>query len=103
MQNRYVGDIGDYLKLGILGTLSPGHRLGVAGWLFPDEGHNQDADHIDYLDRPDRWRPFDPNLFDALARIISSGRREVRALEVANVLPGAIFASDVIPTNEPIA
>ena len=35
MQNRYVGDIGDYLKLGILRALSPGYRLGVAWWLFP--------------------------------------------------------------------
>jgi hypothetical protein len=29
MQNRFVGDIGDYLKLSILRTLSPGYRLGV--------------------------------------------------------------------------
>jgi len=39
MQNRYVGDIGDLLKLGILRALSPGYRLGVAWWLFPDERH----------------------------------------------------------------
>ena len=26
MQNRYVGDIGDYLKLGILPCVSPGYR-----------------------------------------------------------------------------
>ena len=43
MQDRYVGDIGDYLKLSILRTLSPGYRLGVAWWLFPDEAHNEDA------------------------------------------------------------
>jgi hypothetical protein len=29
MQNRYVGDIGDYLKLGIVRALSPGYHLGV--------------------------------------------------------------------------
>jgi hypothetical protein len=40
MQNRYVGDTGDYLKLGILRVLSPGYRLGVAWRLFPDESHN---------------------------------------------------------------
>jgi hypothetical protein len=33
MQNRYVGDIGDYLKLSILRTLSRGYRLGVA-WCY---------------------------------------------------------------------
>src|ERR1700751_1672101 len=40
MQNRYVGDIGDYLKLSILRALLPGYRLGVAWRLFPDKAHN---------------------------------------------------------------
>ena len=52
MQNRYVGDIGDYLKLGILRALSPKYRLGVAWWIYPDETHNADGQHIGYLDRP---------------------------------------------------
>ena len=38
MQNRYTGDIGDYVKLSILRALSPGYRLGVAWcevvWFF---------------------------------------------------------------------
>ena len=77
MQNRYVGDIGDYLKLGILRALSPGYRLGVAWWLFPDQDHNKDGRHIGYLDQPDRWRHFDPQLFDALGNIVSLGQRNV--------------------------
>jgi hypothetical protein len=103
MQNRYVGDIGDYLKLGILRGLSPGYRLGVAWWLFPDESHNRDGRHVGYLDRPDQWRSFDPKLFDALCGIVSSGRRNVRELEGASVLPGATFASEFIPHGGSIA
>jgi hypothetical protein len=83
MQNRYVGDIGDYLKLSILRTLSPGYRLGVAWWLFPDEAHNGDGRHVGYLNRPDQWRHFDPKLFDALRRVVSSGQRNVRALQAS--------------------
>jgi hypothetical protein len=103
MQNRYTGDLGDYLKLGILRSLSPGHRLGVAWWLYPDESHNKHGRQIDYLSRPQQWRQFDPALFDALGQIVSSGRRDVRALEAAKLLPGAIFASEVFATNGPIA
>ena len=103
MQNRYVGDIGDYLKLGILRALSPGYRLGVAWWLFPDEAPNGDGRHISYLDRPDQWRHFDLELFDMLLGIVSSGRRNVWELEVANVLPGATFASEFIPVGGSIA
>ena len=96
MQNRYVGDIGDYLKLGILRALSPGYRLGVAWWLFPDEAHNGHGRHIGYLNRPEQWPHFDPDLFDILAGVVSSGQRNVRALEPSNILPGAIFADEVM-------
>src|SRR4029077_14352069 len=99
MQNRYVGDIGDYLKLGILRALSPGFCLGVAWWLFPDESHNQDGRHVGYLQRPEQWRHLDPILFHALANIVASNRRSVRALETANLLPGALSVSEVIPTD----
>jgi hypothetical protein len=99
MQNRYVGDIGDYLKFGILRALSPGYRLGVAWWLFPDEAHNGDGRHIGYLSRPDQWRHFDPELFDSLRDIVLSGRRSVRELEMAAILPGTTFASEFIPTG----
>jgi hypothetical protein len=70
--------------------------------LFPDENHNKDGRHIGYLDQPAQWRHYDPQLFDALAEIVSSGQRDVRALETAQILPGAIFVSDVIPTGGPI-
>jgi hypothetical protein len=99
MQNRFTADIGDYVKLGILRALSPGYRLGVIWWLFPDEDHNKDGRHIGYLDHADRWRHYDPELFDSLRQIVTSNQRHVQALEVANILPGAIFASDMIPTG----
>jgi hypothetical protein len=103
MQNRYTGDIGDYMKFGILRALSPGHCLGVAWWLYPDESHDQDARHIGYLQQPDLWWHFDPPLFDALEQIVKSGQRNVRALETANILSGAIFSSETIPVGGTIA
>ena len=91
------------MKLSILRALSPGCRLGIAWWLYPDESHNKDGRHIGYLGRPDQWRHLDPGLFDALAQMVASDRRDVRALETADVLPGAIFASEVMPVGGPIA
>ena len=77
MQNRYVGDIGDYLKLGILRALSPGYRLGIAWWLYPDESHNRDGRHIGYLEQPERWRHYDPELFDALSHVVAHATRGI--------------------------
>jgi len=98
MQDRYVGDIGDYMKLAILRAIMPGRRLGVAWWLFPDEGHNSDGRHIAYLGRPDRWRNFDPDLFDRLRKVVTAGERRVEALQHQDVLPGAVYCDDCIPT-----
>jgi hypothetical protein len=97
MQNRFVGDIGDYVKLAILRALSPGYHLGIAWWLFPDEAHIQDGRYIDYLQRADRWRRYDPDLFDSLRQIVASGPRDVSALEAPNILSGAIFANEMFP------
>lgn len=102
MQNRYVADIGDYMKLSILRGLvgkRPRLRLGVAWWLFPDESHNGDGSHRKYLQHPNVWRRFDPSLFDALKKIDSKKRRAVRALQHSSLLQNALFASELIPCD----
>ncbi len=85
MQDRYAGDIGDYVKLALLRALAPGRKLGVAWYLYPDEGHNSDGRHTAYLTQPSMWRPLDPELFDALQMLVRR-RRSVADLETLNVV-----------------
>jgi hypothetical protein len=92
MQNRYVGDVGDFVKLALLRALSPGHRLGVVWYLVQDESHNSDGRHIGYL-KNNEWRHLDPEVFDSLARIVASGERSVTALESAGLLHRCQFVS----------
>ena len=92
MQDRYVGDVGDYVKYGLLRMLAPGHRLGVAWYLHPDEAHNDDGKHDAYLKDPEAWAQLDAPLFDAMGRI--RGRRGgVADVEVAGLLPGAVYSN----------
>jgi hypothetical protein len=81
MQDRYAGDIGDFVKLGLLRVLSQGRKLGVAWYRFPDETHNRDGRHISYLDRPDLYSSLDPELFDHLMRVVKDAR------SVSSLLP----------------
>lgn len=106
MQNRYVADIGDYVKLAILRALALGRgqrrtsfSLGVVWWLFPEEPRNGDGRHREYLERPKEWKHFDPELFEALLKIEKEKKRDVRALEKAAVLPNAVFAPDQVPCD----
>src|SRR4030067_571222 len=92
MQNKYVGDIGDYGKYSLLRALSGAGttdplRLGVVWYLRPDDkkpGGNQ----VGYLDQPDRYAALDPKVFNALSKIVKLNRRNVRSVRKARLFSG---------------
>ena len=100
MQNRYVGDVGDFGKYGLLRHLTgqretpPSEsdlRLGVAWYLYPDESHNADGKHTGYLDDTTanlaRYRACDPDLYDTMRRLVESGSRNIAAVQNSQILP----------------
>lgn len=96
MQDRYAGDIGDFSKLGLLralagtGAHTQPWTLGMLWWRVPDERHNADGRHVQYLDSPSKaWadlRECDDELAVGLRRVVQ-GERTVRALQELAVLP----------------
>lgn len=111
MQNRYVGDIGDFGKYGLLRSLcgvseilnshhSP--RLGVVWYLYPDESHNSDGKYTGYLVRNSynhaRFRDCDPALYDALHQLVSENDRHINS-----VRDGGILLSDTTYFNHPLS
>ena len=112
MQDRYVGDLGDFGKYGLLRALCaptcpdgrpipPALRLGVAWYLFKEESKAADGKHIGYLDpclcgpsprNRELFRECDPPLYDALRKIVVDQRRCVAAVQQGGVLPaGTVF------------
>ena len=99
MQDRYVGDLGDFGKYGLLTALcswpetvsDPHLSLGVVWYLVPDEGHNQDGKYVQYLvpsaRNQEQFRSCDPFLYDVLGGIVGSGRRRVDSVRERDVLP----------------
>lgn len=96
MQDRYVGDIGDFVKYGLLRALGAGRHLGVAWYLRtgPDSTNAQDGRYTTYLSQPQRWRALDPALFDTLGTLVSKGERTVAAIERSGLLGDATYASE---------
>ena len=95
VQDRYAGDLGDYLKFGLLRWLAPpgssgSLRLGVVWYRTADEAHNDDGKHVAYLDPGHRssshLRQLDPDLYQRLARVVDSGQRSTAALAKAGLL-----------------
>ncbi len=93
MQDRYAGDVGDFMKLGLLRALSAEPDplwLGVNWYLTADECHNADGKHTGYLDPASRHhrslKNCDPELLCRLSEVVS-GHRSVAAIEAARVLP----------------
>ena len=105
MQDRYAGDVGDFLKYALLRWLCapdashPALRLGVVWYRVPDEDHNADGKHVAYLNPAHRQAAhlptLDPDLYDRLATVVQGRQRSVAAIEAAGVLPPATttFAS----------
>ena len=100
MQNRYAGDVGDFVKYGLLRAVAGNVKIGIAWYLHPDEAKSSDGRHTAYLERPNEWRHVDCELFDALKEIVDSGHRSVAEVQSASLLPGATFADEPLDVSD---
>ena len=102
MQDRYVGDIGDFVKYGLLRALGKGKRLGVAWYLRADDGPTGSGDgrYTEYLRQPDDWRHLDPELFDTLKELVDEDRRSVAEIQRSGILENAVFADEPLNVDK---
>ena len=104
MQDRYVGDVGDFGKFALLRALCGGTdqslRLAVVWCTYPDKSHNGDGRHLAYLERPE-FAVLNSNLHEILRGLVKGGRRSLVAVEEAGVLPPETsFFLDTTVRNE---
>lgn len=101
MQDRYVGDISDYAKYGLLRAVGAGRRLGVACYLC-SYGISKSPGHgglTTYLEEPRRWRCLDAELFDKLRTLVDDGRRSVGRIRETGILGNAVFADEPVDVD----
>ena len=107
MQNKYVGDVGDFGKHGLLRFLSgmtdpegpePRLRVGLIWYMQHDEIHGTDKKKINgdgrftgYLDLTRQnmklYGNCDPELWSKLGHLVGQDRRCVHCAEEARLLP----------------
>jgi len=98
MKNQYFGDINDYRKYGLLRLLTGGRIETAVCWMLtPDDGRG-DGGFTGYLEQPEGWRHYDPELFDHVHEsVLQRGLRDVSEIENSDLLPSCTFLSDVVP------
>ncbi|MCL6642585.1 MAG: hypothetical protein K6T71_04590 [Candidatus Bipolaricaulota bacterium] len=99
MKNQYFGDINDYRKYGLLRVL---HLVGfgslLVAWMLTPDGGGQDGGFRSYLWEPERWRRYDPELYDGLVTLLSSATAPaVSLIEKSNLLPNTRYYSELVP------
>ena len=102
MQDCYVGDVGDFVKYGLLRALSDRKRLGVAWYLRtdPDTTKAGDGSHTTYLQQPEKWRHLDPVVFDGMRRLVENRSRTVTAIQRSGLLKAAVFAAEPLDISK---
>jgi hypothetical protein len=99
MKGQYFGDINDYRKYGLLRVLQSmgGGRLLFAWMLTPDDG-SRDGGRRAYLQDPDTWMRYDPELFTGLAELLQPPSiPQVSLIERSALLPRTSYYSAVVP------
>ncbi|WP_457631942.1 hypothetical protein [Oceanithermus desulfurans] len=99
MKNQYFGDINDYRKYGLLRSALSASKMSLfVAWMLTEDDGSSDGGRVDYLEEPDRWSRFDPELFETLRKAVNEeGRRDVAVLEQSGLLSPARYFRERVP------
>ena len=100
MQSKYVADVGDFGKYGLLRrltgltdseTATPDLSLGICWHLVPDDCCRRDGRHVTYLNDTDQnrclYRECAPLLWETLRGLIEGGNRCIHGIPRLSIFP----------------
>ena len=96
MQDNYIGDIGDYGKYGLLREVCDAELSLSVNWyrVIPSKlGKQDDGKYTSYLSMPQKYRGYDPDIFDSLHKIVFQEQdRRIERVEQENLFPARYFS-----------
>jgi hypothetical protein len=101
MKDQYFGDVNDYRKYGLLRVLSGVTQLPIGVcWMLTAPDGRSDGEFRRYLERPERWRRYDPELYDRLRLLREPGNE--RSVQLAcswGLIPDAKYREEMLEDN----
>ena len=105
MQERYLGDVHDFVKYALLRFLRDalGLRIGVNWYLtFPEdlgESGSNDGEQRYHLKKGE-WENWDSNLFKRILCLEHSAQRRLDRIRMLGILPAdTLYFEDIVPVN----
>jgi len=99
MKIQYFGDVNDYRKYALLRLLAKegGFKIGVC-WMLTDRDERSDGSNRRYLQQPEAWQGFDPELFEVLKTVPNPpSEADLQRVERQGLIPEAIYFEDLTP------
>jgi hypothetical protein len=96
MKNQYFADKNDYLKYGILRAIVNSKLKICLCWMLTEDDNRNDGGKIQYLQDLDKWRKYDPALFDVLKWSIDENKRSIDVAEKKNLIPDATYHTTLL-------
>ena len=96
MKDRYFGNINDFRKYGILRSFAgAGISIGI-DWMMLDDEIRPDASKFKYLEHPEMFRKYDPELFDELLVAHQKSIRSVDYVKSRSLIPNARYFKELV-------
>ncbi len=104
MKNQYFGDITDYRKYGLLRILAgSGDLKSCVCWMLTRDDSKTDGTKTQYLQQRDKYRQFDPPLFDFLhEHVVINKTRDVSIVGNSSIIPSTRFYSKYLDDNREV-
>jgi len=96
MQNKYVGDIGDFGKFALLrNVIGDNFKLGINWYLIPND-ELPGGKIINFFDN-NRFNGYDDELKEILKKIVEQKKRNIKELENADIFnKNTIYCNDIL-------
>jgi hypothetical protein len=98
VKNQYCGDVHDYRKYGLLRHIvRSGFKRPMVVWMLTPDDSTRDGNFRAYLEKPEKYESFDPDLFRLLCDVTARATPSITLIEKIGVLKGASFHYAQVP------
>ena len=101
MKDQYVGDINDYRKYGLIDKIAKVFGSNILFVWMLTGNDSTDGNKTTYLNKPQKYRQYNPELFDELVKIVEKKKKDkniknILAIQNSKLLKNYSFFTEIL-------